>query len=458
MIWFAFYFCCGIIFAHFIKPPFWIIYPSAFVLLAANFFLIGKDFVHKLLFPCLVFSIGIALLTNNRVLPKSHISKFITYKNDTVFAVKGFVNSQPRLADSCVSFAFAVQEAEFNRSRYKSRGGILVYLKEIKDLSYGEALILRGAMHKPFRLYSDDISAVMYVNMPGAAVRLHKNYGWPVRRFAFYIKGGIEKIIYSKLSPLAGAILDAMVLGEKKNIPAAIYDSMIKSGTVHILVVSGFNAGLVAFIIILLLKVLRLPRKARCGLAIGSLIIYCLATGSQAPVARATVMGIFFLGGSLLKREPDIRNSLALAALAILFVDPQGLFSASFQLSFVSVAAILFLYPRLKSSLGVGSLKPRFLKSVGEGCLVSLSAWLGTSGLILYYFRVFSPVTVLANIFIVPLAALITLSGFSLVIVSLIFPCCAGFFALAIELFVAALLSVNNLLIRLPFAYLYCGK
>ena len=455
MIWLTFYFCCGIIFAHFIRPAFWIVYPCALVLAIASFLFVKKNFIFKALFFCLIFSSGAALLVNTRILPKNHISKFIFYKNDTVFTVKGFIDNQPQSKDGRVSFIFASQELEFNRFHYKTSGDILVRLKEARNLSYGEALILRGSLHKPFKLYSDDISAIMHVSMPGAAVWPNKNYGWPIKRFAFYIKDRIEEIIYRKLSPLSAAILDAMVLGEKKNIPAIIYDSMIKSGTVHILVVSGFNVGIVAFMIILLLKVLRFPRKIRYCLAIFCLLIYCLATGAQAPVVRATVMGIFFLGGFLLQREPDIRNSFSLAALVIILISPKELFSISFQLSFVSVAAILFLYPRLKSIFRVESLKLRFLRVISEGCLVSLSAWLGTCGFILYYFRVFSPVTVLANIFIVPLATLITLSGFSLVIISLLLPACAGFFASAIELFVAALLSLNNFFIHLPFAYLY---
>jgi competence protein ComEC len=246
-----------------------------------------------------------------------------------------------------------------------------------------------------------------------------------------------------------------MVLGEKKNIPQQVYDAMVKSGTVHILVVSGFNVGIVAFMIMLLLKVFRLPKTPRYIMTMPCLIIYCLATGASPPVVRATIMAIFFLVGFLAKREPDMRNSLVLAALFILLINPRELFSISFQLSFASVAAIILLYPKLKTFFKAETIKVRPLRFIAEGCLVSLSAWLGTCGLILYYFRIFSPVTVLANICIVPLATLITLSGFSLVVITLVFPALAGPFAWANEFFVALLLKANNLLLRIPYAYLY---
>jgi len=455
LAWLMLYFCCGIIFARLIAISFWSLYLAALILLIACVFRVRKDFINKIFFSCLIFMLGALALRNSCILAKSHISNFISYKNNTIFTVKGFINSELELKDGKISFMFAAQELQFNNNNHKCSGDILVCLKEIRNLSYGDALILRGSAHKPFKLYGNNIYAIMRVNTPGSAISLNKNYGWPVRRLAFYIKSRIERIIYQRLSKLAAGILDAMVLGEKGNIPALVYDSMAKTGTVHILVVSGFNVGIVAFIVLLLFKALRFPRGIRHGLAIFCIIIYCFATGVQAPVVRATVMGIFFLSGFLIKREPDVRNSLILSALFILLINPQELFSISFQLSFASVAAIIFLYPGLKEFFRAESIKSKILRFITEGCLVSLSAWLGTLGLVAYYFRLFCPITVLANIFIVPLATLITLSGFSMVIINFIIPACAGYFAYANELFVALLLGVNKLLVRLPFAYLY---
>jgi hypothetical protein len=120
----------------------------------------------------------------------------------------------------------------------------------------------------------------------------------------------------------------------------------------------------------------------------------------------------------------------------------------------MSVIAIAYLYPRLKSFLGQG---PPGLKIIGflrEGLLVSFAAWLGTVGLVAYYFKIFSSVTVLANIFIVPLATLITLCGFCLVMASLTLTPLAPLFAAVCELTVGLLLGLNAFLIQLPGAYI----
>ncbi|MCX5709453.1 MAG: ComEC/Rec2 family competence protein, partial [Candidatus Omnitrophica bacterium] len=231
----------------------------------------------------------------------------------------------------------------------------------------------------------------------------------------------------------------------------------VKTGTVHILVVSGFNVGIVAFISMLFLKVLRVARRWRQGLTILVLIAYCLMTGSSNPVMRATVMGVFFLTGFLLEREPDIYNALALAALFILIINPGQLSDIGFQLSFASVIAIVYIYPKLCAFFKIDKLKIGAIKFLAQGFLVSLSAWLGTAGFITYYFRIICPVTVLANIFVVPLATLITLCGFSLVFAGLVLPGFTPYLGAAGECSIALLLRFNAWAAGLPGAYFYPG-
>jgi competence protein ComEC len=286
-------------------------------------------------------------------------------------------------------------------------------------------------------------------------VRLNRNKGLKVRELALWMKAKIEGIIFRYVSGGAAGILNAMILGDKKNIPKFILDSMVKSGTIHILVVSGFNVGIVAFVIILILKLLRIPKTMRIILAMLLLILYCLTTGASSPVVRATVMAGLFIFSYLFKRQPDIYNSLSLAAMFILGLNPQQLFDIGFQLSFASVIAIVWLYPKIKKILGLKHLKTKFLRFALEGILVSFSAWLGTMGFVAYYFRIFSPVTVLANLVIVPLASLITLCGFSLGIAGLVFPAIAPAIGYSSEFLVLILVRLNSLFLRLPGAYLY---
>jgi len=458
-------FCLGIFVARNIRIPFLLVYSFALLFLAASFLSFRKELRSNIFLFCLFFCLGTVLLKNSQILPKYHISKFTSYKNNAFYIVKGFINSPIELKSGRVSFVFKVRQIQTAYFKQRSCGYVLVYIKTKRNFRFAEELILTGNLYRPYSFsgrkhqsYRDylnrqDIFSIMQAKTAWQTGKLDK--GLALRRFALWLKEQIEGIFFKYVSSLPASILDAMVLGEKRNIPPLIYNSMIKSGTVHILVVSGFNVGIVSSILILFLKLIRIPRGMRFYITAPLLIIYCFMTGASTPVVRATVMAIFFMFGSVLKREPDIYNSCALAAVFILGLNPRQLFDVGFELSFVSVISIVYLYPKIKSLLRSDFVKIKTLKFLIEAFLVSFSAWLGTMGFIAYYFRIFAPVTVLANVFIVPLATLITLCGFSLIIIALVLAPLAPFLASSTELITTLLLNLNALLIKIPRAYFY---
>jgi competence protein ComEC len=303
-------------------------------------------------------------------------------------------------------------------------------------------------------LFNQGIYFTLYIKNDLDIVRLNKNKVWTINKFPVFLKKKIEARIRRNLSGLSAYVVEAMILGEKDNLPASLYNLMVKCGTVHILVVSGFNVGIVAFIVLLFLKVIRLRRKIRIFITIICLVVYCLATGASNPVVRATIMAVVFLLAYLFKRQPDIYISLAIAAIFILGICPRQLFDVGFQLSFASVFFIAYLYPKFSRLLRIDSCRIKFIRFFVDGFLVSFSAWLGTMGIIASNFRSFSPITTLANIFVVPLATLITLSGFSLLFTGWLFPQLATFIARTLELWVWLLLGIHNMLVKLPFSYL----
>jgi competence protein ComEC len=363
------------------------------------------------------------------------------------------INTLPVFKNGRTSFLFQTEEAQFNNVRFRTCGDILVYVKGNLSLEYGQELILGGNLYRPYYLRRGNISLVMNARVMHFSNASEKNRGFFLKRFAFYLKRKIENIIFQYLPSVPASILDAMLLGERKMLSPLINNSMIKSGTVHILVVSGFNTTLVALIIISILKLFRLSRRISFYITAPLLVIYCLMTGASSPVVRASIMAIVFMGAYLLKREADIYNSCAIAAGFILVVNPHQLFDIGFQLSFVSVLSIVYLYPKLKSFLFRDGPKVKYVRIFVEGFLISLSAWLGTMGFIAWYFKIFSPITVIANIFIVPLAALITLCGFALVAMGILCPVIAPVFASTNELLVIVLLNINAFLLKIPGAY-----
>jgi competence protein ComEC len=458
-------YCLGIILGSLFRINFWIITVITITVLIVAILGGRKNWVFLTAILFLALLVGFLSIRNSWVFSNCHIRKLVPYKDSSFHSLNGFIVSQPEFKNNHLWFILRVRQIQSDKLRYKCCGDVLVKMDFEQTLNYGDNLTLIGKLSRPPSFgrsgsYKDFLARQgIYLIMPIAdyrqIIRQDRFNGVGLIRGCLWLRVYLEQIISRHLAPLPASILAAMVLGQKRNIPWLVNDSMVKSGTVHILVVSGFNVGIVAFIINLLLKIMRFPRKVRIILTAICLLGYCLITGATNPVIRATVMSLVFLAAYFLKREPDIYNSLVTAALFILIINPRQLFDIGFQLSFISVLAIVYFYPKFKALIHLELCRIKILKFVIEGCLVSLSAWLGTLVIIALNFRIIAPVTVLANILIVPLATLITLCGFTLVLSGLIYPDLANLFSLPTAALITLLLNINAALIKLPFAYIY---
>jgi competence protein ComEC len=136
------------------------------------------------------------------------------------------------------------------------------------------------------------------------------------------------------------ALIDAMVIGEEAFIDRDTRVDFQRSGTYHILVVSGMNVTILAFVAFWTLRRLRLGDIPATLLTILFCIAYAFLTEVGAPVWRATLMCAVYLGTRLLYRDRAMVNALGAAALGLLVFDPRQLFTASFQMTFVCVLIV----------------------------------------------------------------------------------------------------------------------
>jgi len=238
-------------------------------------------------------------------------------------------------------------------------------------------------------------------------------------RFLAWSQRTLERGLPEKDEPLR--LLEAMTLGRQTGLNNEVYEPFMQSGTMHIFAISGLHIALIAGLLVAILRVVRIPRHW-CGLVVIPLIwFYTGATGWQPSAIRSVIMMTVIIGGWSLGRPSDLLNSLAAAGLVILVWDPQQLFQASFQLSFFVVLSIALLMPPLQKFgdklLAHDPLLPREviprwkrwlatpLRWLMLSFATSLAAWLGSLPLTAYYFHIFSPVTLLANLVIVPLSS-----------------------------------------------------
>lgn len=152
-----------------------------------------------------------------------------------------------------------------------------------------------------------------------------------------YVRESIVQRVHRLWPAREAALMDAMVIGEDAFIDRPTRTEFQRSGTYHVLVVSGMNVSILALVTFWFLKRVRLQDLIAGGLTVGMMLAYAWATALGAPVWRATLMLALYLGGRLLYRERSMLNALGAAALGLLLADPHALFSASFQLTFLCV-------------------------------------------------------------------------------------------------------------------------
>ena len=225
----------------------------------------------------------------------------------------------------------------------------------------------------------------------------------------------IDKLKKTKLKTDERAIIQALVLGERKEIDKNIYDNYAAAGAVHILAVSGLHVGILYLVLAFLFKPLK---RWKYGVYLHSFIIvlllwgFAMLSGLSPSVTRAVSMFSFFAIATIFGRRTNSINILFLSLLSLLIVNPLWLFQVGFQLSYLAVFFILWLHPIFYK---LGYSKYIIIRKLWSLVAVTLCAQLGVLPLSLYYFHQFPGLFLLTNIVILPFLTLLMCGGILIV-------------------------------------------
>jgi competence protein ComEC len=248
------------------------------------------------------------------------------------------------------------------------------------------------------------------------------------------------------------SLLRGLLLADRGEINYETKTHFINAGVVHVLAVSGLNVGFI--VLIFLLSFGRLNLFVRSGITIAGLLFYMILTGSPASVVRATLMAVVIIIAYLSNRSNNLINSIALAALVILIIDPNQLYDAGFQLSFSAVISMALLYPGIETLIEKYTTNNKIIRYFFLMIGLSLSAQIGTVPFTFYYFSKFSTISLLANLIVIPSIGVITGIGIFTLIISLILPSAAIYFASANDLITSLLFKLINYSGSLDFSYI----
>ncbi len=376
----------------------------------------------------LFFLAGAALiyLVNFPPIPPSHI---FTHGDQGMFWVRGRVKTL--FPEQCNPQGIVLAATAVGRKRSGLLPATGLVKLTIRDgsshLAYDDELVVHGTIRR-LRNFANPggFDYVRFMKHKGILVSLYCRgpdlffqvppavLGWPVtlvRRVAG-VRNAFSRHIHGTIKdPHCAALLDALVLGNRKQLSQDIQDTFARSGASHILCISGLHFSIVATLFFFLfqrllclftpLLIRGLARKGAALMTLVPLAGYALISGFSPATQRALIMVSALMISLVMERENITLNSLAAAAIVILIFQPAALLAVSFQLSFAAVFSIV---------CGLDLARRRQFPSFGNTLvnrgaiffLVSLLAIVGTQPLVMRYFNMVSPAGLFTNVVTIP--------------------------------------------------------
>lgn len=303
------------------------------------------------------------------------------WENEEIL-IKGRISSEPLLQGN---------SQKFKVSRFN------IVTRAYPKYEYGKKVVIVGRLQR--RLISKWYSQfrLMYPDIKLVVADSKKTIS--LSRF----RQGIESRFNQVLPEPEASLLAGIVLGSKRGLPQDFYQALQKTGTLHIVVASGYN---VTIIIATLVAYLAGLVKRQWAILIGLVTvgIYTLMAGAEPAIVRAAIMGSLVFGGQIIGRKTEGMRLLIAAIMVMLLVNPSIIMDIGFQLSVAATFGLIVLGPKLEPILGRVWL-------IGKNLTETSSAQIMVWPIIWLYFGQMSPFSILVNSLILWLVPIIMALG-----------------------------------------------
>ncbi len=392
----------------------------------------------------------------------------LSYYNDQgTIVMQGTVADEPDTRDSYTLLKISSEVVTVQGETREVTGKALVRVTRYPEYHYGDVLSITGKLETPPQFADFDYRA--YLAQQGIYSLSYYPYvtvvspgqGASPLAWLYSVREKLSQPLAKVLPEPQGALAQAIVLGMRGGIPDEIIQEFSRTGTAHLLAISGLHIAIVIGMVLSLgIAIFGRRRYTYIWLALLAIWLYVALTGMHVPVIRGAIMGSLFLLAEALGRQRSAIIALGFAAAVMVAIDPNILWSVSFQMSFLAMAGLIFLFPyfrrwgRMLVSVVAGD-RPRMLAAVNvvsDSFAVTLSAVIAVCPLVSHYFGVISTVALPSTFLALPaLPAIIVTSGATAIV---------GIFSLALAqplgwiswLFLSYLLLVVHVCDALPFS------
>ena len=381
--------------------------------------------------PIILTSLGIIIFVTAAAYSYSSLyaindSKVHFYNDLGVTEIRGTVAGDPDVRDNNTRLNLSTTAIKLHSEWHDIEGTVLVFVPRYPAYEYGNALRVTGELKTPPQL--DDFDYQGYLAHQGIHTTmlypkievLDKGQGFTPLAWVYSLRGRLAQTLAQVLPEPQASLAQGMVLGIRGNIPQELRDDFSRSGTAHLLAISGLHLGIMAGILLGVgLWLFGRRYYLYVWLALGAVWLYTVITGMNPPVVRGAIMASLFLLAEALGRQRSGMVALTFAAAIMVGVHPYILGDASFQLSFLAMTGLVFIFPILRD-LG----RSVVTRTLGEeGALVStanvvVDTWSATLGAVIaiwpvvaYYFGIISLVGPLATFLALPALPGIIVTG-----------------------------------------------
>lgn len=354
--------------------------------------------------------------------------------------LSGYIDDTPRISGQTTQFNFKVKELIFSDRTLSVNEKTRVTAVGLVSGNIGDSFRLRGAITTP-QNFNDEFDYINYLRKEGIKttvlfpdisagetlrIGITEKIRLDIKEYTSRVRKYFEKAVSRSLVEPNAGYINGILLGSRQDIPDDLREAFNKTGTTHILAISGYNIMIIAGALLAGL-VFFVRRRTAFWISVAVIFLFTIMTGASASVVRASVMGLLILFAQGYGRMYDAKNSIILAGALMVYFNPPALaFDIGFQLSFLAVIGLLYLYPYLKNKFEkyppVFGLKDTLLTTISAQAMVAIP--------LIFYFGRFSWAFLPANVLILPLIPYAMLTGLIAGLGQIIFPAVAQFIAI----------------------------
>jgi competence protein ComEC len=350
-------------------------------------------------------------------LPPVNEHSLCFYNDKGTVGIQGMVAEEPDIRDRLCLLTFSASEIIVNGEKEEVSGTALIQVPRYPTYHYGDVLNVTGKLETPepfdnfdYKSYLERQGIYSIIYYPEVEL-LGQGEGLKPLQWIYSLRERLSTSLARALPEPQGSLAQAILLGLRGNIPDSLYEAFSRTGTAHILAISGLHMSIViAMFLSLGILVFGRRRSIYIWLTLVLTWLYALLAGMNPPIIRAAIMGSLFLIAEYLGRQGSAIIALAFAAAVMVGIQPQLLWSVSFQFSFLAMAGLIFFYPYFQTwgRKGVTLLFKNREKIVPtasivtDGFAATLAAIVAVGPLIAYNFGVVSLVGVPATFFSLP--------------------------------------------------------